>query len=1470
MVDAAAMFDGVVAKKSVDTTRPTTIDQPTGHAHTQPSQLQHLTDGRRAASKRRRIASITCLLAELAIAYAIWSLITLVNVQIDTTRSWDAASGLLVQTTACDIRVTTTTDANPYVTTRHLYGSGDVTWTDGAQAHTASSVSVRNSAGCDSEPSSDCSLVCSVTVGVPPSASTASLLVRQGTDDRSYPLLSVAAGVTLGSLTVCDISPYCDTLRLDVTAANISALVFNPVDGDTHIRGATIGSLAIKVRTSGAGSVYLLDVPSANRSSSIDWRQASNQMCLVSNANTTSVAFEASDPWTLCDIGQSSNTVDWSSVAAIQSALNPSRKKLVSRDAMAAYMSSLKCCEASCPYASNCKAEADAFYPPVDLFTTSRYSLPETVILANIYEQNTTYLVPGCHQRVSATYLDAATEAGAAVALGDVSTEAGEIFITIDQDVASSIPSSANADSSLIAGTTQPVQMYKPAPTISLRINGVDMAHLSNTHGASLGDVGSVSKGVVYIDAISGYDLPAVRFVYVVNAAHAIFQQPVLAFLSASLLVPPLYFERARFIDGPCDSATLSARVVPITELMQALAAGVELSTDQQHTYAALQQMHAALKRALRSNPASNNMLRGQLLIQTDELDAWGGQRFANFPMNNGITDVGFDDRNAHYIRYWSQPWLRSTLITAAIFSAIVGVVLGLLFTFYLRRVLAHMWHQRTVERRAKTRMLLVRNGYGPETVRDVMTKNADSIVSRDAPFEFIVQLIDDLIVEPMRRRLCPSVSFFLVRRCEPASNPGAYVYLRKFFREYNFYCFIAGLDPVADRDDLQRQLINAKSNLLAQGERSLADLRVESKIVRRIYGLRWRHASELGDDADDDTSTADVGAPVATEEEGGVSATNGIFNACEHRSRAIGVALGLGADRVRAAAERKTKAASKELLDKDDVPPEANQTIQQLVDAQEQRGTGALLNFPVHQCAILRVFIHHKCVVTGRPTDWIDLTERMSQDGVSVVEGFQPSLAKWCLENGLSTPALIGDEWAGCLPQAAGLAGEEEVRTIHGLRLQTRHGHGVYSLKDFILPLAMYAVEAFRVAVLLVSVLAYELCVIAYLLYAQNLWARTAAPGRNGLLMRDVFSPLLPGYSGSVDKPVLPFVQVLSIEAAVFFGATVLYAAVQYTKLEVVAIRRAPRALGWRALQYVLRGTRIAYGLFFQLHVFANVAFMGTILCWVIFAAVIEPGRYLPHGVAVTTIFYVAIVLQKKLQAARDFISTKLRAALNQRLRGRMALIKLNQQRREYEKALAGMSAAKKVAALENFRKEIQTNTQKLTEANDKTVTPTEVFDVIDVDKSGVLTETEFDRLLDSIGFPNAEDAEGRLFAYCDLQGKGTITRAEFEDGWKYIVDYFLEASLAQLGCSRLSIMQTIFTTILALLCFFAFILFAIAGWWQTSDLASVVQSILIGVLGKAVTWMRVLGKAEQAKNKDLDADNVVGAVLSASIGQG
>ena len=148
--------------------------------------------------------------------------------------------------------------------------------------------------------------------------------------------------------------------------------------------------------------------------------------------------------------------------------------------------------------------------------------------------------------------------------------------------------------------------------------------------------------------------------------------------------------------------------------------------------------------------------------------------------------------------------------------------------------------------------------------------------------------------------------------------------------------------------------------------------------------------------------------------------------------------------------------------------------------------------------------------------------------------------------------------------------------------------------------------------------------------------------------------------------------------------------------------------------------------------------------------------------------------------------------------------------------------------------------------EAQEGELTPEDIFDSMNADGDDALNMTEFSDMFEKLELGITKQQQDRLFAYCDMDCSGTISREEFADGWEYIVEEMVQETLDQMGLGTSQIIIIVASTVLLLFMWFVFIFMIIGVWNETGGFAATIQSLIVAGSGAVSTSVRSKSEAE------------------------
>jgi len=340
-----------------------------------------------------------------------------------------------------------------------------------------------------------------------------------------------------------------------------------------------------------------------------------------------------------------------------------------------------------------------------------------------------------------------------------------------------------------------------------------------------------------------------------------------------------------------------------------------------------------------------------------------------------------------------------------------------------------------------------------------------------------------------------------------------------------------------------------------------------------------------------------------------------------------------------------------------------------------------------------------------------------------------------------------------------------------------------------------------------------------------QNYWGVYLCPaaGVNGqapLLWIDILNAGPPS-----DRYVTMLPKVVAIEALAFIACTFLRMVLSYTGL--------PNS------NPVVWATKSVYALFLACHLVFFASYIGVISCWFVLAAVLEPSKFLPYGVAVLVIVLVASTISHQMLAAASKFKKKLFTAFDAMMQMKMKTAIEKLERELWIQAAAADGSLASEVEVEGHEAAAQPERKEH-------ISPADLFMALDKDGNDQMSMAEFREMFALLQLNLSESQQDQLFAYCDVDTNGTISSKEFQDGWDTVVKVFLENGAATLGLSKAQIFLAVTSITVFLILLFSFVLVTLAAWSNESSFAAVVQSGLISGAGLASNALRQRSKAE------------------------
>ena len=586
-----------------------------------------------------------------------------------------------------------------------------------------------------------------------------------------------------------------------------------------------------------------------------------------------------------------------------------------------------------------------------------------------------------------------------------------------------------------------------------------DAARFMSEYGKNYGDQGSTGDAIILIHVRSVGGMPPTRWIYTTRPLYLYVNPAYLAFLTLGMLRPNIIHEVVEFLDDDCDL-------------------GVAYPVDSVEYNATVYQLHAKLVKALHSSAWSKSDVRGLLVMQDEMEDSTNALRSMTYPaFSFNYENVAGVARSTGRIVYEDQS-IAAAVLAGVVISCVVGVLVGGLIEFWLRRTVRNWYDQHLKDAEARMNMVLVRQRglYLVSLVGAERTKAIDKIraevKARVIPsrtvstYEMYTQLVLTLIrdfllwafvdslnsffrnrvvsLDPshadqsncVRRAASSCLRVFLpkmianrvsrVSPLEPESSldsVSTFVYIRHLFREYELYCLAHGLQIQTSRATFQRRLALEESVKIVQLK------------VQRLNSVRWRRREWR--------------QPATTSKPDASTSTTA------HHSRIDAPTSGARAEVVET-----TKAEESS----QGVKPAANEnTVGGIPIIPQTVGAPAVAAANGGSMPGIAQFVQEELICTNNPADFIDMKTRRGPDG-AIRQGLREGLRDWAHEQKRKVPSLNGN-WQRYLPRGVLFKADMSVRQIYGIKLREE--------KDFPYANRLCAVDSAAVALYLLFTVA-------------------------------------------------------------------------------------------------------------------------------------------------------------------------------------------------------------------------------------------------------------------------------------------------------------------------------------------------------------------------------------------------------------
>eukprot|EP00937_MAST-01D_sp_MAST-1D-sp2_P005623 g5623.t1 len=796
--------------------------------------------------RRRRVWRVSVFLCTSAAAFG-----TFVGVcalfAFSQSYSWDVASDLLVNVRGCDVRIEPDAAGAAATLSIERFAGRDYwdTLAGNALAWDSSGTyvnvaTVRNSGGCAADGAQSCAPLCLVTVRVPAlgaaALADAALLAATGgfdarrvwvvqEDDDEAARISVVAGAGVSVQELRVDGPAADVA---LTGVRAHTLVVRGVRGPVAATDCVFDSCDLRALHS---SVLLrhtvTGIAAPVPQYTVRYRASENGACVAGAQGVLSVAAQpAWDPapveWTRVsiDTADTSDAAEWWRRRALAHYDGNGDSWVTLAEFSDGLARLPKCCADACPVRSSCLALEAALFPTATGDDGRTGVLTDAVFLQRLADANDTTLVPLAAAALVAAAATTATAATtAATAEARLVTDSGSVRVELGAD-----------DSEGLDFGTAGAWLAASGTRRGLTLGAADAARLMAVRDV-FGATAATADLFLLLDVPAAAGVPAARFVYATRPIFLHVEPAYLTFLSAGLLRPEVRRERVSFANRYCD-ANATADVGAGGD-----AAAVERRAER------LAEMYAALRSALL--PRFQPELRGVLVRLREDhqpaplsasIEAWRRQ----FPTVEGGSEAWVAEDFA-----WGSA---GTAEAGVYLSLVLGALLSLLVMALSVRKLSRELRRKVRADGIKARLMGIDSVDGSEVGQDIAqappaqeAAEAGAAVAAKAarsrrprrsaktvltnPFLMPLDLIEIVLLAPLRRRLVDSVQRFVDEMCEVAveggdtdgaggagssarDSPAPSMPYEVFAERYSHFCYRHDLLELTEYKQVQRRLL--------------------------------------------------------------------------------------------------------------------------------------------------------------------------------------------------------------------------------------------------------------------------------------------------------------------------------------------------------------------------------------------------------------------------------------------------------------------------------------------------------------------------------------------------------------------------------------------------------------------------------------------------------------------------------------
>jgi hypothetical protein len=946
-----------------------------------------------------------------------------------------------------------------------------------------------------------------------------------------------------------------------------------------------------------------------------------------------------------------------------------------------------------------------------------------------------------------------------------------------------------------------------PEQLTGVRMYYNDAKMLMKSVGPKFGDPHSTDHGVVIIDTEPSPGLPATRWIYATRLVYLVVDPAYLSMYSAGLLTPDIHTYRVRLNDLSCSGAA---------------SPGASWDFSSNESEAKLAEIWTQISKSLLSDGwANKDTLRGRLVLLQPGSEVLGLGR--DRPKMLVFKE---EEEGLVTMAEYDGGKLVTIMDAAIILALVVGLIASLMATIALHKVACKELSNNAMEARKKRSALAAKLGVKAGQTK---TDDDDEGTAQSDPFRHPFFCIKVIVINPVRRRLINSLRRFTLTKMEikspaPAANAPA----------------AKAADAPAAKEKVDQGPSPPETPACEMKLREIAtDVEMGKKDGKD--GTAALAGSEGGVSAGDATAPPPVkcwGLEEGAKKQPRPQVCT-YMRQFRRRYEEFCIDAGLTATCNRNEIVRSLVSWYNVRV--------VQETVWRMKGVKWRTNPEAIpMELPEGKDPML-AFCKATLDVTKNSEHWVDFMTRRSQKG-ALTEGIYARYLTFCDQRGIEPPLKkdLDPNKKGVLYKFAcskGVAFQEVtlMRIPNVVLLDS--GAQAINFKVFL-------VDLISVMVYLFFLLGPPVLGISYITHAQWIHARTMAVD-DTLVQVDVVGSWFPYLVyGVTSKDVMLVVRIMAVwQVAYAFLASI-------RVLLHCAVSVSPY------LRKAVAFFDTAFAGFLALEVVGLLTWVGTVASWCVLAAVLDPQRFVGFGAGVLTVVAVGVVICTQMRDAAKKVTKMLQEKVEAQMQSFLRDIMDEAEQKIHDRALDILRLRKRQGQ-GGTPEPPPTKSDDTTDGfqayhdeevnNKKRLTVTDIFELLDSDKSGELSASEFRELFGSSRNKMPADLVEQLFAYCDADGNGVVTGDELEEGWSYVSRQLVERNMGEFGVSFADMVIAVVMSIISLLLLFVFIFLALQGWTGQTDFKATTQAVLVSGSGKVVTHLRKRCPAEGADAGEL-----------------